>query len=196
MMEKPCLYEIGQVVEYVDLANWEENQPAQLAITDSGKWFCALTNPNCQTRVVNGLYELGFRTFLPKIRKWATHGRVRRAVERPLLGRYLFIEVDHPRQNFGAVRDCRGVETLISNLGAPCPFPSHEIESLRLRYMAGEWDTVAHGLLSVGSRIRIVEGQWENLLATVTSRKGHRIDFKLHGTNQYGRMHDCSVRAA
>src|ERR1035437_8775486 len=167
-----------------------------IELLDDAQWFCVTTNPNCQVRAALGLYELGFRTFLPKIRKWATHGRVRKAVERPLLGRYLFVEVDHPRQSYSTVRACNGVESLLSNLGVPCEFPKHEIEDLRLRYMAGEWDEVAKGPLAVGSRIRIVEGQFENLLATVTSRKGHRVDFKLHGTNQYGRMNDCSVRAA
>jgi hypothetical protein len=67
---------------------------------------------------------------------------------------------------------------------------------LRYRYMSGEWDEIAKGPLPVGARIRVVEGEFENMLATVTSRKGHRIDFKLYGENRYGRLNDCSVRAA
>jgi hypothetical protein len=79
---------------------------------------------------------------------------------------------------------------------APTPFPSHWVENLRMRYMAGEWDEVAKGPLPVGARVRLVEGEFEDVLATVTARKGHRIDFKLHGENRYGRLNDCSVRAA
>jgi transcription antitermination factor NusG len=190
------LYEIGQVVGFIDLANWERHQSAEPTISATAKWFCLMTNPGCQGRAALGLYAAGYRTFMPKIRKWATHARVRKAVEKPLLGRYLFVEVDHPRQNFGAVKAVNGVETLISTLGTPTPFPSHWVEDLRYRYMSGEWDEIAKGPLPVGARIRVVEGEFENLLATVTNRKGSRITFKLKDTNQYQTMHECSVRAA
>jgi hypothetical protein len=77
-----------------------QNYQTSPAASDTAQWFCITTNPNCQARAALGLYELGFRTFLPKIRKWATHARVRKAVEKPLLGRYMFVEVDQPRQSF------------------------------------------------------------------------------------------------
>jgi transcription antitermination factor NusG len=101
------LYQIGQVVEFVDLAGMERDQPAEPTLSDTAQWFCITTNPNCQARAALELYALGFRTFLPKIRKWATHARVRKAVEKPLLGRYLFVEVDQPRQSFWTVRNGR-----------------------------------------------------------------------------------------
>jgi hypothetical protein len=34
--------------------------------------------------------------------------------------RYVFVEVDHPRQSFGVVVAPRGVENIISRLGVPC----------------------------------------------------------------------------
>jgi hypothetical protein len=74
--------------------------------------------------------------------------------------------------------------------------PSRYVENFRMRYMAGEWDEVAQGPLPVGARVRVVEGEFQDMLATVTHRRGHRIDFKLHGENRYGRLNDCSVRAA
>jgi transcription antitermination factor NusG len=165
------------------------------AASETAQWFCITTNPNCQARAALELYALGFRTFLPKIRKWATHARVRKAVEKPLLGRYLFVEVDQPRQSFWTVRSANGVEGFVSNPD-PVAIPSRYVENFRMRYMAGEWDEVAQGPLPVGARVRVVEGEFEDVLATVTARKGHRIDFKLHGENRYGRLNDCSVRAA
>lgn len=191
-----ALYEIGQVVEYLNLVDLERDQPSEPTLSDTAEWFCVMTNPNCQGRAALGLYAAGYRTFMPKVRKWVSHARVRKAVEKPLLGRYLFVEVDHPRQSFGAVKAVNGVETLISTLGRPTAFPSHWVEDLRLRYMAGEWDEVAKGHLPVGARIRIVEGEFESHLATVTNRKGSRITFKLKDTNTYQTMHECSVRAA
>ena len=194
-MKVAQLYAIGDVVGFIDLANWERNQPAEPAISDSAKWFCVTTNPNCQARAALELYSLGYRTFLPKVRKWAIHARVRKAVEKPLLGRYLFVEVDHPKQSFGTVRAANGIEGFVANPD-PVPIPSRFVEAFRRRYMAGEWDEIAKGPLPVGARIRIVEGEFDNLLATVTQRKGNRIDFKLFGENRYGRLNECSVRAA
>lgn len=190
------LYEIGQVVEFVDLATLDRGQPAEPEISETAKWFCVMTNPNCQGRAALGLYAAGYRTFMPKVRRWVSHARTKVAKEKPLLGRYLFVEVDHPRQSFGTVKAVNGVETLISTLGRPTAFPSHWVDDLRVRYMAGEWDEIAKGHMPVGARIRIVEGEFNEMLATVTNRKGNRIDFKLHGENRYGRLNECSVRAA
>jgi transcription antitermination factor NusG len=183
------------------------------ATSDTAQWFCITTNPNCQGRAALELYALGFRTFLPKIRKWVSHARVRKAVEKPLLGRYMFVEVDHPRQSFGTVSRANGVEGFVKNPD-PVPIPARYVENFRIRYMAGEWDFVRTDApcpwfdkkgklhwrqnepLQVGARIKLVEGEFSDMLATVTARKGHRIDFKLHGENRYGRLNDCSVRAA
>ncbi len=177
------------------------------------KWFCIVTKPNCQARASLELYSLGFRTFTPKVRKWATHARVRKAVEKPLLGRYLFVEVDYPRQSFGAVKAVNGVETIISTLGVPVTFPSHWVEGLLARYLAGEWDYVRtepvtflngqgepetrhNDPLRVGARIRIVEGEFDNMLATVTSVKGGKLQCKILETNTYVKLREPAVRAA
>jgi transcription antitermination factor NusG len=186
-------YEIGQHVGFVDLI--DRSQGINFPHSDTAKWFCAVTNPNCQARAALGLYELGYRTFYPKKRRWVSHARTKTAKEKPLLGRYLFVEVDQPRQSFGAVRAVNGIEGFVSNPD-PVRIPSNLVESFRLRQMAGEWDEVASGPLVVGCRIRVMEGQFANMLATVTKAKGRRIDFKLHGENRYGREQESSVRAA
>lgn len=186
------------------LADDKFQEPPQ--IRDRAKWFCVMTNPGCQARAALGLYAAGYRTFMPKVRKWATHARVRKAVEKPLLGRYLFVEVDNrdDEQSFGEVRGVNGVEVILSGVSGfgdgrkfgPLPFPSHWVEDLRYRYMAGEWDEIAKGHLPLGARIRVVEGEFNDMLATVTNRKGSRITFKIMETNNYQTMHECSVRAA
>lgn len=188
------MYQIGQVVDFVDLI---DRKPS-LAFPEIAepKWFCAVTNPNCQRRAELELYTLGFRTFTPKLRKWVSHARVRKAVERPLLGRYLFVEVDEPRQSFHSVRAVNGVEGFIATLGRPSLIPTQFVESFRMRQMAGEWDDVAKGPVPVGARVRLVEGEFNDMLATVTSRKAGKVTFKLLDQNRYGRVHESSVRAA
>lgn len=184
-----------------------------ISLSDTARWYCAITNPGSQRRAELELAALGFRTFTPKVRKWVTHARVRKAVERPLLSRYLFVEVDHPNQSFGTVRNVNGIETLISNLGIPTPFPSKWVDDLLRRYLAGEWDYVRaepvtfingdgesetrkNDPLRIGARIRVMEGEFADMLATVTKVKGHKVTFKLYGDKRYATLQDCSVRAA
>lgn len=178
------------------------------------KWFVIVTNPNCERRAELELAALGYRTFVPKLKKWVSHARVRKAVERPLLGRYMFVQVDFPRQSFSHIRSTNGIETILSNMdGEPASVPEQFVEGFLHRYMRGEWDfvrtepvTFLNGLgkmeirnnpkYPIGARIKVVEGQFDDMLATITGRKGSKVDFKILGTNQYGRMHECSVRAA
>lgn len=184
-----------------------------IQLSETARWYCAITGQTKQRRVEIELASLGFRVFTPKQRRWVTHARVRRAVERPILGRYLFVEIDYPRQSFGDVLATNGVDGMISNVGRPIAFPSHWVEGLLRRYLQGEWDFVRaepviftnkHGELEVrkndplraGSRIRIIEGEFEDMLATVTGVKGNKISFKVLGTPTNGTVMAFSVRAA
>lgn len=208
------LFEIGQIVEYVDLI---EPRSIGFPVSATAKWFCAVTNPNCQPRASLGLHELGYRSFYPKVRRWVSHARVKMAKEKPLLGRYIFVEVDlkDDRQSFYAVRGVNGVEGLVSNPD-PIAIPTEYVTRLRERYMDGEWDFVtqdkvhcedAEGCadirvnepLPIGARIKLMEGEFADMLATVIGKQGRRgktILFKVFGENRYGQLHLDNVRAA
>lgn len=199
------LYKIGDFVGFVDLI---EEKRAEFPISDTSRWYCAVTNPNCQARAALGLHELGYRTFYPKVKRWVTHARVKQAKERPLLGRYIFVEVDpkNDQQSFYAVRAANGIEAILSSWQMtrygmqiqPAPFCSEWIASMRLRQMAGEWDET-RGVFPIGSRIKLMEGEFADQLATVTAKEGRRektIVFKIHGENRYGKLHMSNVRAA
>lgn len=193
---------MGTALARVGREEFEQNariarQARHISMSENAKWYCAITNPNCQRRAEMELYSLGYRTFTPKIRRWATHARVRKAVERAILGRYLFVAVDDSFQSFHEVRMVNGVEGFVSMLGWPSPMNADEIESLRLRQMAGEWDEIVNGPIPVGARVRIMQGQFEDMLATVlgVSSRG-RVSFKILDTNTHGEIKQSQVRAA
>ncbi len=187
---------VGQVVDYLKRSTPDAPGSGQIVLAETAKWYCAVVRPNAHRAAELDLAQMGFRSFYPKSRRWISHARVKRAKERPILGRYLFVEVDHPRQSFNSVSSLFDIESMVSNLGNPTPFPSHWVEKMLCRYIAGEWDEVTHGKLPVGARIKIIEGEFAEQYATVTSSKGHRVDLKLLGSNQYTKMNQCSVRAA
>lgn len=198
-------YHIGQHVGFVDLI---EERKAEFPISPSSEWFCVVTNPNCQVRAALGLHELGYRSFYPKVRRWVTHARTKQAKDRPLLGRYIFVEVDqkNDQQSFYAVRAVNGVESVLSSWQQtihgpkyqPAAFSTDWVLNMRLRQMAGEWDET-RGNVPIGARVRLMQGEFADQLATVTAKEGRRgqtIVFKLLDENRYGKLHVESVRAA
>lgn len=198
-------YEIGQHVGFVDLI---EEAKAEFPISPTSRWFCAVTNPNCQARAALGLHEIGYRTFYPKVRRWVTHARQKQAKDKPLLGRYIFVEVDpkNDQQSFYAVRAVNGIECVLSTWQLtrngmavqPAAFSTDWVDSMRLRQMAGEWDETKTGF-PVGALIKLMEGEFADQIATVTAiegRRGKMVAFKLQGQNRYGKLHVDNVRAA
>jgi transcription antitermination factor NusG len=205
-------YELGQIVEYVDLAGDEKS--SHFPESETAKWYCAITNPNCQGRAALGLHAAGIRSFYPKVRRWVSHARVRTAVERPLLGRYIFVEVDHPNQSFGSVRAINGIEGIISNPD-PISVPTIFVKRLRERYMDGEWDFVRTDIpcpwydqygdlkwrqnreMPIGAQVKIMEGEFNDMLATITGRnKNGKLLFQVVDSIKTGIVSERLVRAA
>lgn len=172
-------------------------------------WYVAITNPNCHRRVEGGLADLGYRSFWPKMRKWVSHARTKVPKEYPILGRYLFVEV--PDGNFFAVRRVDGIECLITDQDrCPAPVPETLVWQFRERYMRGEWDFVANETgefvdergdlvtrrnpIPTGARIRIMEGEFADLLTTVRGRKNGKLQFLANGKWAFTR--EGNARAA
>jgi transcription antitermination factor NusG len=182
-------------------------------ISEGARWYCMTTATNLQKRVCDELYPLGYRTFYPRLKKWVSHARTRKAVERPLLGRYVFVEVDYPRQDFRTLGQIYGVQGLVGNYGTPRALPSWWVTDFMERYLAGEWDEVTPGTFQyrdeygniqtrengkapTGARIRIIEGEFAMVLATITSQKNGRVHCKIFGQNKYVHLSEQNIRAA
>jgi transcription antitermination factor NusG len=162
-------------------------------------WLCAVTNPNCQARACLELHSIGFLSFYPKARRWRRHARTMRAVERPILDRYIFV---------GTPRDCgvahvNGIESYVSIAGFPVVIPASDVADMRARYMAGEWDEIAReerdGRMPIGARVRIVQGEFENMLGVLISRRKVRVIRDADGNcvrNTVTEVNRKSLRAA
>lgn len=174
-------------------------------------WYIAIINPNCHRRAESGLAAIGYRTFWPKLRKWVSHARTKVPKEYPILGRYLFVEI--PDGGFWSVRNVHGVEgLLVGDNGAPAKVPAEIVYSFRERYMRGEWDFVANetgefldddGKLTtrcnpipVGARIRIMEGEFADLLTVVRAHKNGKLQFLPPGKREFFYTREQNVRAA
>ncbi|MDE5451312.1 hypothetical protein GWE18_00275 [Bradyrhizobium sp. CSA112] len=173
-------------------------------------WYIAITNPNCHRRAEAGLAAIGYRAFWPRLRKWVSHARTKQAKEYPILGRYVFVEI--PDGEFYAVRNVNGVEgLLVSDSGAPAKIPADVVYRFRERYMAGEWDFVANetgefyeggeiisrkNRIPIGALVRIMEGEFADLMTVIRGRKNGKLEFLPPGKRHFYYTREANVRAA
>jgi transcription antitermination factor NusG len=173
-------------------------------------WYIAITNPNCQRRAECELAALGYRAFWPKLKKWVSHARTKIAKEYPILGRYMFVEITDG--DFFTVRKVNGIEALLTNQdGEPAAIADAIVWNFRERYMRGEWDFVSNETgwfeaageitqrrnpIPVGAIIRIMEGEFADLLTVVRSRKNGKVAFLPPGKRQFFHTRESNVRAA
>lgn len=172
-------------------------------------WYVAITNPNCHRRAEAGLAAIGYQVFWPRLKKWVSHARTKVAKEYPILGRYVFVEI--PDGEFYAVRNVNGVEGLLTgDSGAPAKIPSEIVYRFRDRYMRGEWDFVTNETgefiddagelvirrnpIPAGALIRIMEGEFADLMTVVRSRKRGKLEFIALG--KFYTTNEANVRAA
>ena len=175
------------------------------------RWLMCLVNAICDRRAGAGLAAIGYRSFWPKLRKWVSHARTKKAKEYPILGRYVFVEI--PDHEFYAVRAVNGIEGLLVGFeGAPARIPPEIVWRFQERYMAGEWDFVSNetgefvdefgelvvrrNIIPAGALIRIMEGEFENLLTVVRGRKNGKIKFLPPGKSDFFYTREANVRAA
>lgn len=172
-------------------------------------WYVAITNPNCHRRAEAGLAAIGYRVFWPRLRKWVSHARTKKAKEYPVLGRYVFVEI--PDGEFGAVRNVNGVEGFVGgDNGEPAKIPAAVVWRFHDRYAAGEWDFVVNETgefvnkdgeivtrknpIPAGALIRIMEGEFADMLAVIRNRERGKLKFLARG--KFYTTNEANVRAA
>lgn len=128
-----------------------------------------------------------------------------------MLGRYMFVEI--PNAEFYSVRAVNGVEGLLTgDNGAPVKIPAGIVYDFRERYMRGEWDFVSQETgefedengefitrqtkIPVGALIRIMEGEFADLMTVARGRENGKIRFLPPGKNKFFHTREDNVRAA
>src|SRR5262245_23529737 len=99
------------------------------------KWYAVVTQPKCEAKVRGELWQEGYHSFLPGVKRWTSHARRKVAKEYPLFPRYLFVEVDFPRQHFAGIFVTRGVERILGNDGIPAPMEQDWVGNMLFRYL-------------------------------------------------------------
>lgn len=176
----------------------------QICYAGGKHWFVVRTNIQCERRAQLGLDALGFRTFCPKLKKWVRHARVKSVVERPLIARHFFIEVDPAMDGFGAIRATDGVESLLGVCGTPMVVPRRFVEEFIARQLQGEWDYASKDEegnerpLTIGCKVAIVSGEYDDMFGVIQNMKtkNGRFMVKILESAILARFSTAELRAA
>jgi len=130
-------------------------------------WAVVNTQPHKEGVAVDNLVRQGFSAYCPLVRKRVRHARKTHDVLRPLFPGYLFVEVPKDRRAWRPIVSTYGVRALLRHGDEPCRLDPRFIAALQAREIDGIIVAPASPY-EVGQQVRITDGPFEGLVATIT----------------------------
>ncbi len=147
------------------------------------RWFVARVLPHQENRVQYNLDRLGFRNFLPRLRRTVRHARKSRDTLQPLFPGYIFIIINLSKHRWRSVKGTFGVASLIMGAEQPTPVPSGVVEALIASCEScGPFRLDCS--LEIGQKVRIVSGPFADTLcrlAHLDDRRRVRVLLEIMG---------------
>ncbi|HEY1057342.1 MAG TPA: transcriptional activator RfaH [Limnobacter sp.] len=149
-------------------------EPVARAMNSMAQWYVMYTKPRQEALAVENLERQHYRVFYPQasLRKRRSSGVVE--VVESLFPRYLFVRLESGVDDFSKLRSTKGCIDLVKFGGKAAPVPDALVDWIQ-RQLAED------GLIhlenmgnphEVGSRVRVAEGPFEGLMATIAQHKG------------------------
>jgi transcriptional antiterminator RfaH len=136
------------------------------------RWFVARVLVHQENRAQFNLHRLGFRSFLPRVRRTIRHARKLQDAVRPLFPGYIFIIMDLSKHRWRSVNGTFGVASLIMGAEHPRSVPSGVIEGLIASCDNGAAICLEESL-EVGQQVRILSGPFAETLCRLAHLDDH-----------------------
>ncbi len=134
-------------------------------------WYVAYVAPKGEADVARRLERQGFEAFFPMMSRWVTRRHRRVEVRAALFPRYLFVGA--PRElPLYALTETEGVQSLISNGGAPVMVGRKMVSDLRAAETGGQFVERPAPKVRVGEIVKCMRGPFEGLLGKCIELKG------------------------
>jgi transcriptional antiterminator RfaH len=149
-------------------------------------WVAASTHPHKESTAISNLMRQGFEAYCPMVHKRWRHSRRVRDVLRPLFPGYVFIAIVPEQQRWRPILSTTGIRTLVRFGDSLGVLPHRFVETLRSYENEGAV-SIAHSASSYapGDRVRLRDGPFEGVIATVLSVEEHaRLQILMHLLNR------------
>ena len=134
-----------------------------LELRPGERWFVARVLSHRENRAQFNLHRLGFRSFVPRLRRTVRHARRLRDTLQPLFPGYIFIIIDLSKHRWRSINGTFGVASLIMGAEHPRPVPPGVVEALVESCESGGAVRVEDSL-EVGQKVRILSGPFAETL--------------------------------
>jgi transcription antitermination factor NusG len=140
-----------------------ESLSYSLKLGPGERWFVARVLAHQENRAQFNLHRLGFRSFVPRLRRTVRHARRLRDTLQPLFPGYIFIIIDLSKHRWRSVNGTFGVASLIMGAEQPRSVPPGVVEALVASCESCGAVRVDDSL-EVGQKVRILSGPFAETL--------------------------------
>ena len=169
-----------------------------LELGSGERWFVARVLTHQENRAQLNLHRLGFRSFVPRLRRTIRHARRLRDTLQPLFPGYIFIVIDLSKHRWRSVNGTFGVASLIMGAEHPLPVPRGVVEALVASCETSRAVRFDDSL-EIGQKVRILSGPFAETLcrlAHLDDRGRVRVLLKVMGMEVAARLDRSAIAPA
>jgi transcription antitermination factor NusG len=163
---------------------WEgETLSDSLELGPGERWFVARVLAHQENRAQFNLHRLGFRSFVPRLRRTVRHARRLQDTLKPLFPGYIFVTIDLSKHRWRSINGTFGVASLIMGAEQPRPVPPGVVEALVASCENCAVIRLDDGL-EIGQKVRILSGPFAETicrLAHLDDRGRVRVLLEIMG---------------
>lgn len=162
-------------------------------------WFLVYTKPRQEQTARHQLGRQGYPVYLPMTQQNRKRNGRRVSVIEPLFPRYLFIQLDTCRDDWGPIRSTIGVSALVRFGKEPAMVPDALIETLRSRESTTGLHDWAEPVFHAGQSVRVVGGVlqgYEGIFVAGTGRERVVVLLDILGRQVRARVDAGQLAAA
>ena len=162
------------------------------------RWFVARALAHQEIRAQLNLHRLGFRSFLPRLRRTVRHARKLRDTLDPLFPGYIFVIIDLSKHRWRSINGTFGVASLIMGAEQPMPVPPGVVEALVDSY-ANCGAIRLDDDLEIGQKVRILSGPFAETICRLAHLDGRgrvRVLLEIMGMEVATQLDRCVISPA
>jgi transcription antitermination factor NusG len=177
-----------------------KDEPVQVSLElgPGERWFVARVLAHQENRAQFNLDRLGFRSFLPRLRRTVRHARKVRDTLTPLFPGYIFVIIDLSKHRWRSINGTFGVASLIMGAEQPLPVPPHVIEAL-VTSCESRGVVRLEDSLEIGQKVRILSGPFAETicrLAHLDDRGRVRVLLEIMGMEVAAQLDRSAIASA
>ncbi len=146
-------------------------------------WHVLFVSPKAEMKVADTLQAMNYDVYLPVEIRWSRHGvgrhrKPKRKIERPLMDRYVLVQIADNAEDRAEVRYVEGVERIVGRLDEA---GKDALYAMKTNQALGLWDYTSEPSFDVGQIVRLTEraGALADWTGRIEDIRGEKVRVEL-----------------